>query len=185
MREPDLEPTPRSRLERAYDAFGSVPLFVIAGVLFLPLRSFLGWQPAFVVVLTAGIVVITVIQLVAIAPLRKKRAVLDAERGLFECAHREPGSGLRSRWARGYARAEPNRLIFQLGASESGPLAGPLEIYPTPAAVGEPVKAPWTVFPGGLVMTIRSGGTTLQLAASRASLTLLEERCLAHSTPDS
>lgn len=184
MREPDLEPTSRSRLERAYDAFGSLPLFVLAAVLLVPLQSHLGWWPAFTIVTTTGIVVITVIQLVVIAPLRKKRAVRDAERGLFECAHREPGSGLRSRWARGYARAEPNRLIFQLGASENGPLAGPMEIYLSPTAVGEPVKAPWTVFPGGVVITMRSNSTTLQLAASRTSVAFLNERCLTRSTPD-
>jgi hypothetical protein len=126
----------------------------------------------------------TAIQLIVMAPLRKKRAAQDAERGLFECAHREPGSGLRSRWARGYARAEPNRLIFQLGASESGPLAGPLEVYPAPRAIGEPTKAPWTVFPGGQMMTIRSDNTTLQLATSRASLELLRARCLTGTAPD-
>ncbi len=184
MREPDLEPTPRSRLERAYDAFGSWPLVVLAGVLFVPLQSVLGWWPTLVVVVATGIVLITVIELIVIAPLRKKRAVRDTERGLFECAHREPGSGLRGRWARGYAKAEPNRLIFQLGASENGPLAGPLEIYSFPTVIGEPAKAPWTVFPGGRVMTIRSDNTTLQLAASQASLKLLNERCLSNPTPD-
>jgi hypothetical protein len=151
MRERDLEPTRRSRLERAYDAFGSLPLAFLAGILFVHLQAVLGWWPTLVIVITAVCVLITAIQLIVIAPLRKKRATQDAERGLFECAHREPGSGLRSRWARGYARAEPNRLIFQLGASENGPLAGPLEIYSAPTAIGEPVKAPWTVFPGGIV----------------------------------
>lgn len=185
MREPDLAPTPRSRLERAFDAFGSLPLVVFAGILFIPLQAVLGWWPTLVIVITAGIVLITAIQLIVIAPLRKKRAAQDAERGLFECAHREPGSGLRSRWARGYARAEPNRLIFQLGASESGPLAGPMEIYPAPTAIGEPVKAPWTVLPGGLVVTLTSENTTLQLAASRASLALLNRRYLTNPAPDS
>lgn len=185
MREPDLEPTQRSRLERAYDAVGSLPLVVLAGILVAPLQAVLGWWPTLVIVITAGVVLMTAIQLIVIAPLRKKRAAQDAERGLFECAHREPGSGLRSRWARGYARAEPNRLIFQLGASENGPLAGPMEIYAAPAAIGEPVKAPWTVFPGGLMVTISSGNTTLQLAASRASLALLNERCLTNPTQDS
>jgi hypothetical protein len=184
MREPDLEPTPRSRLERGYDAFGSLPLVFLPGILFVPLQTVLGWWPTLVIVITVGIVLITAIQLIVIAPLRKKRAAQDAERGLFECAHREPGSGLRSRWARGYARAEPNRLIFQLGATESGPLGGPMEIYSAPTAVREPVKAPWTVFPGGLAMTIRSDNTTLQLAASRASLELLKERCLTNPAPD-
>ena len=178
MRGTDLEPTPRSRLERAYDAFGSWPLVVLAGILFVPLQAVLGWWPTLVVVITAGVVLMTAIRLIVIAPLRKKRAAQDAERGLFECAHREPGSGLRSRWARGYARAEPNRLIFQLGAGENGPLAVPLEIYAAPTAIGEPVKAPWTVFPGGLMVTISSGNTKLQLATSRASLALLNERCL-------
>lgn len=185
MREPDLEPTPRSRLERAYDAFGSLPLVVVAGILFVPLQAVLGWLPTLVIVIAAGIVLMTAIQLIVIAPLRKKRAAQDAERGLFECAHREPGSGLRSRWARGYARAEPNRLIFQLGASENGPLAGPLEIYSAPKATGEPTKAPWTVFPGGYVVTLSSDNTTLQLAASRASLALLNRRCLTNPAADS
>ncbi|MET3923198.1 hypothetical protein ABIB26_004159 [Arthrobacter sp. UYEF20] len=184
MREPDLEPTPRSRLERAYDAFGSLPLIVLAGVLFVPLQAVLGWWPTLAIMITAGIVLITAIQLIVIAPLQKKRAAQDAERGLFECAHREPGSGLRSRWARGYARAEPNRLIFQLGASENGPLAGPLEIYSAPTAIGKPVKAPWTVFPGGLVVTLSSDGTTFQLAASRASLVLLNKWNLTNPAPD-
>jgi len=185
MREPDLEPTRRSRLERAYDAFGSLPLVVLASILFVPLQAILGWWPTLIIVITAGLVLITAIQLIVLAPLRKKRTAEDAERGLFECAHREPGSGLRSRWARGYARAEPRRLIFQLGASENGPLAGPMEIYSAPKAIGEPVKAPWTVFPGGLVMTIDSDNTTFQLAASRASLALLNERCLTNPAPDS
>lgn len=184
MREPDLEPTPRSRFERAYDVFGFVPLYLVAGLLFLPLQSALGWWTAFVIVIVAGIVVMTVVQIVVFAPLRKKRAVLDAERGLFACAHREPGSALRSRWARGYARAEPNRLIFQMGASESGPLTGPIEIYQSPTAVGELTKSPWAVFPGGSVITVRSNNTTLQLAASRESLELLNERCLTYPTPD-
>ena len=184
MREPDLEPSPRSRLERAYYAFGALPLYLLAGILFVPLQAVLGWWPTLVIVITAGIVLITAIQLTVIAPLRKKRAAQDAERGLFECSHREPGSGLRSRWARGYAKAEPNRLVFQLGASESGPLAGPMEVYSAPRAIGEPTKAPWTVFPGGQMMTIKSDNTTLQLAASRAGLELLKARCLTSTAPD-
>jgi hypothetical protein len=156
----------------------------LAGILFAPLQAVLGWWPTLVIVITAGIVLITAIQLTVMAPLRKKRAAQDAERGLFECAHREPGSGLRSRWARGYAKAEPNRLTFQLGVSENGPLPGPMEIYSSPTAVGDPTKAPWTVFPGGLVMTIRSDNTTLQLAASPAGLALLSERCLTNPAPD-
>lgn len=184
MREPDLEPTPRSRLERANDAFGSLPLVVFAGILFVPLRAVLGWWPSLVIVITAGIALITAIQLFVIAPLRKARTAQDAERGLFECAHREPGSRLRSRWARGYARAEPNRLVFQLGAAESGPLGGPMEIYSAPTAIGEPVKAPWTVYPGGLVVTLTSDNTTLQLAASRESLAVLNRRCLTDPAAD-
>jgi UPF0716 family protein affecting phage T7 exclusion len=74
MRERDLEPTRRSRLERAYDAFGSLPLAFLAGILFVHLQAVLGWWPTLVIVITAGFVLITAIQLIVIAPLRKKRA---------------------------------------------------------------------------------------------------------------
>ena len=71
MREPDLEPTPRSRLERAYDAFGSLPLVVLAGVLFVPLQAVLGWWPTLAIMITAGIVLITAIQFIVIAPCKR------------------------------------------------------------------------------------------------------------------
>ena len=179
MREPDLEPTSRGRLEKAYDVFGILPLIVLASVLSIPLRAAMGFWPAAIIIVVTGLAWMTAAQVLLIAPLRKKRAALDAERGLFECAHREPESGLRSRWARGYAKAEPGRLIFQMGASEKGPLAGPLEIYSSPRPLGEPVKAPWSVFPGGLLITLHTDKATVQLAASPASLALLTERCLA------
>lgn len=184
MREPDLDPTPKSRLEQVYDTISSLPLFVLAGIFYVPLQADLGLWPAWVIVLTSGIAMTAAIQFFLVAPMRRKRKAQDTERGLFECAHREPGSGLRSRWARGYARAEPSRLTFQTGAGENGPLTGPLEIYPAPTAVGDLEKAPWTVFPGGLIITITSENKTLQLAAGRASLELLNTRCFTNPIPD-
>ncbi|MCX6500261.1 MAG: hypothetical protein NTU93_15920 [Arthrobacter sp.] len=76
MREPDLEPTPRSRLERAYDAFGSLPLVVLAGVLFVPVQSVLGWWPTLVIVITTGVVFITAVQLTVIAPCEKSEQLV-------------------------------------------------------------------------------------------------------------
>lgn len=184
MREPDLDPTPKSRLEQVYDTISALPLFVLAGIFYAPLQAALGLWPAWVIVLTSGIGMTAAIQFFLVAPRRRKRKAQDTERGLFECAHREPGSGLRSRWARGYARAEPSRLIFQMGAGENGPLAGPLEIYPAPTLVGDLEKAPWTVFPGGLIATITSENKTLQLAADRASLALLNTRYFTNPIPD-
>ncbi|WP_285240304.1 hypothetical protein [Pseudarthrobacter sp. MEB009] len=184
MREPDLDPTPKSRLEQVYDTISSLPLFVLAGIFYVPLQAALGLWPAWVIVITSGIVMTAAIQFFVVAPMRTKRKAQDTERGLFECAHREPGSGLRGRWARGYARAEPNRLIFQMGAGEDGPLTGPLEIYPEPTPIGDLEKAPWTVFPGGLIVTITSENKTLQLAARRASLELLNTRCFTKPISD-
>jgi hypothetical protein len=59
-----------------------------------------------------------------------------------------------------------------------------MEIYSAPTAIGEPVKAPWTVYPGGLVVTLTSDKTTLQLAASRESLAVLNRRCLTDPAVD-
>ena len=64
--------------------------------------------------------------------IKKRRAALDAKRGLFECAHREIGSALKQRWAIGYAKAEPGRLLFQAKTGVTGRLVGSIEVYSQP-----------------------------------------------------
>jgi hypothetical protein len=109
---------------------------------------------------------------------QKQRAALDAEQGLFECAHRESGSPLRRSWALGYAKAEPGRLLFQAKTGMTGALAGPIEIYSELRPIDQPAKAPWSTFPRGKVITLSTHKGTVELAASPASLRLFAERCL-------
>lgn len=174
MRESNLEPAPRGRLEKAYDNVGYLlPMF---GVMAYPLIEAVGFWPSIALFVVASATV-TLIVLRLVTPLRRRRSSLDAEQGIFECGHRERGSALKGRWARGYAKAEAGRLLFQTRTGENDPLGGPLEIYSALSAVGPIVKAPWSVFPGGRVITLSTDKGIVELAATPSSLNLLAERC--------
>lgn len=139
------------------------------------LRDTLGFWPAVALVILVPILLVLLVGLI-LRPQQRKRVTADAERGLFECAHREKGSALRGRWALGYARAEPGKLVFQQKTGVSGPLAGPVEVYPRPRVISEPVKASWGVFSGGKVVELATDRGEVELAASDASLQMLIER---------
>lgn len=178
MRQQDLSPAPRGRLEKLQDAnVDSILLTAILLSAFLPLQESIGFWPAFAVlvpaVLAAGLLVNLLLR-----PLKRKRIALDAEQGLFECAHREQGSPLKRKWALGYAKAEPGKVLFQAKTGVTGSVAGPVEIYSEPRLVSEAVKAPWTVFPKGSVVVLSTNKGSIELAASPSSLNLLTERAL-------
>jgi len=174
--EPSLEPTPRRWLEKFYDSgiANLVPPLLMFLVAFDPLRQALGWLPAFVITVVAGVALGLVISL-PVVPLKKQRAKQDAERGIVECVHREKGSTLRGRWATGYAKAEPGRLLFQAKTGQTGPLYGSVEIYIAPRPLGKPVKAPFSVFPRGEIMAFATDKGEVELAAAPSSLKLLTE----------
>ena len=178
MRQQDLSPAPRGRLEKLQDAnvFSSLLTAIILSVL-LPLQESIGFWSALVVLVPAGLAAGLVINLL-LRPLKRRRIALDAEQGLFECAHREEGSALRRKWALGYAKAEPGKLLFQAKTGVTGLVAGPVEIYSEPRLISEAVKAPWTVFPKGIVVVLSTNKGSIELAASPSSLNLLTERAL-------
>lgn len=178
MIEQNLEPTPRGWIEKAYDANVFTMLTVALLVLVLyPLNDRVGYWLSLVIIALA-VAAISVLVALPFIPIKKRRAARDAQLGLFECAHRELGSSLKGRWALGYAKAEPQRLMFQAKTGVIGNLAGPVEIYSEPRPVGELVKAPWSAFPRGKVITLATDRGIVELAASPASLDLLAERCL-------
>jgi hypothetical protein len=179
MREPNLEPTPRGWLDKVYDsgALSIMSAMVILWFALDPLSDVVGYWPALAIAIPAGIALAMLISLPFIRR-QKKRAALDAEHGLFECADSESGSPLKRRWAVGYAKAEPGRLLFQAKTGVTGPLAGPIEIYSELRPIGQPVKAPWSAFPRGKVITLSTDKGAVELAVSPASLSLLAERCL-------
>jgi hypothetical protein len=183
MNELTLKPTPRSLVEKVYDA--NVPLF-LAVVLLMPLvlgplTDALGYWPA-VGIGAILIAVVSVILSLPVIPLRRRRVGRDAEQGIFECVHREQGTALKGRWARGYAKAEPGRLLFQAKTGLAGSLTGSIEIYAAPALVGVPVKAPWSALPRGRIATLKTDRGTVDLAATPASIDLLVNRFLGGGT---
>jgi hypothetical protein len=176
--EQNLEPTPRGWIEKAHDTniFTMLTVAVLVLVLY-PLTDKVGFWLSLAITAVA-VAVISVLVALPVIPLRRRRVARDADRGLFECAHREKGSSLKGRWALGYAKAEPGRLLFQAKTGVTGSLAGPVEIYSAPRPAGEPVKAPWSAFPRGKVITLATDKGIVELAASPASLNLLAERSL-------
>lgn len=178
MRQQDLSPAPRGRLEKLRDAnvFSSL-LIVIMVWLFFPLQESIGLWPALAVLVPVNLAVGLLMDLL-FRPLKRRRIELDAEQGLFECAHREEGSALRRKWALGYAKAEPGKLLFQAKTGVIGSVAGPVEIYSEPRLISDAVKAPWTVFPRGSVVVLSTNKGRIELAASPSSLNLLTERAL-------
>ena len=178
MEKPTLKPTPRSRLEKVYDstALTFLPTLLVVVTVMDPLVQKLGFWLGLVVAIAIS-VTLTLILSLPLIPAKKRRVALDADQGVFECAHRERGSALKGRWARGYAKAEPDRLLFQTKAGATGPVAGPIEVYSALAPLGEPTKAPWGVFPKGKLISLNTDQGVVDLAATPASLLLLRERC--------
>lgn len=178
MRQQDLSPAPRGSFEKLQDA--NVPtylLIVILVSLFSPLQESIGFWPAFATVVLAGFAALQLVELL-LRPVKRKRLALDAEQGLFECAHREEGPALRQNWALGYVKAEPGKVLFQAKTGFTGSVAGSVEIYSEPQLVSPAVRAPWTVFPGGSVIVLSTNKGSIELAASASSLSLLTERAL-------
>jgi hypothetical protein len=178
MNELTLQPTPRSRVEKVYDAniVSYLSIMLVVPLIVGPLTDALGYWPAIGIGVALGLVV-TVILTLPVIPVKRRRVARDAQQGIFECAHREKGSALKSRWAQGYAKAEPGRLLYQSKTGLTGALAGPIEIYSAPVPVGEPVKAPWSAFPRGKVATFETDKGAVEIAASPASLDMLVKRC--------
>ncbi|BCW71867.1 hypothetical protein [Arthrobacter sp. NicSoilB8] len=151
-------------------------LMLVVPLILGPLKDAFGYWPAVGIGVALGLA-LTVILSLPVIPVKRRRVARDAEQGVFECSHREKGSALKSRWAQGYAKAEPGRLLFQFKTGLTGPLTGPIEIYSSPAPVGEPMKAPWFAFPRGMVLTLETDKGTVEIAASPASLDMLVNRC--------
>lgn len=178
MRQQDLSPAPRGWAEKLQDA--NVPIYLLIVILvslFSPLEESIGFWPALATVFLAGFAALWLVE-VLLRPMKRKRIALDAEQGLFECAHREAGSALKRKWALGYVKAEPGRVLFQAKTGLTGSVAGPVEIYSEPRLVRDGVKAPWTVFPKGSVIVLSTNKGCIELAASASSLNLLTEQAL-------
>lgn len=179
MNEATLQPTPRSRVEKIYDSNidNFLSIMLVVPLVVGPLKDAFGYWPAFGIGVALGLA-LTVILRLPVIPVKRRRVARDAEQGIFECAHREKGSALKSRWSPGYAKAEPGRLIFQSKTGLTGSPAGPIEIYSAPVPVGEQVKAPWSAFPRGRIATLETDKGNVEIAASVASLEMLVQRCL-------
>lgn len=178
MKDQGINPVPRTWLEKAQDLNLEVLVLIpVLTAIFQTLQEPMGFWPALAIVALSFVVMVLLLGLL-IAPMRRKRMALDAEQGIFECVHREEGSSLRRRWATGYAKAEPGRLLFQAKTGITGSLAGPLDIYTELKAVSQPMKAPRGVFPRGRVMELSTDKGSVELAASASSLDLLIKRSL-------
>ncbi len=177
-----MEPTPQSWLERAYDwNLAMLPGLFFFLAAFEPLREELGYWLALVITLAAALALTLIVSLPSI-PLKKRRVARDAEQGIFECAHREPGSSLKDKWALGYAKAEPGRLLFQAKTGTIGPLVGRVETYSGLRVLSPPAKSPWSVFPRGRVITLSTDKGTVELAATPSGLSLLTKLSLDHGS---
>lgn len=177
MREVNLEPAPRSWVEKVYD-LGSLhvlPAAIILLFAFHPLSAVVGQGPALAILIPATIALTALISLPVIS-MQRRRVARDAEQGLFQCTLRESGSTRKRQWARGYAKAETGRLLFQAMTDPNG--LGPIESYLELQLIGQPAKANWSTFPGRQVITISTDKGTIELAATPASLSLLTEKCL-------
>jgi hypothetical protein len=179
MNKPTLEPTPRSRLEKVSDSsiLTLLPSLLVIVTVMNPLMRELGFWLGLAVTISIS-ATLTIILSLPLIPAKKRRVAMDADQGIFECAHREKGSALKGRWAQGYAKAEPNRLLFQAKTGVTGPVTGPVEVYSAPTPLAESTKAPWGVFPKGRIIALNTDKGVVELAATPASLVLLAERCL-------
>ncbi|MDQ0850675.1 hypothetical protein QFZ65_002613 [Arthrobacter sp. B3I9] len=180
MNELTPQPTPRSLVEKIVDwnIVTYVSIVLLMPLVVGPLTDAVGYWPAVGIGIIA-ISVVSVILSLPVIPLRRRRVARDAEQGIFECAHRERGSALNGRWALGYAKAEPGRLLFQAKTGLAGSLTGPVEIYTAPALVGEPAKGTWAAsFPRGRIATLETDKGTVEIAAFQASIDLLVNRSL-------
>ncbi|WP_258805754.1 hypothetical protein [Pseudarthrobacter sp. NS4] len=126
MREVNLEPAPRSWVEKVYD-LGSLhvlPAAVILLFAFPPLSAIVGHWPALAILIPATIA-LTALVSSPIISMQRRRVARDAEQGLFQCALRKSGSTLKGKWAAGYAKIEPGRFLFQttIPATGSGLIA--------------------------------------------------------------
>jgi hypothetical protein len=153
-----------------------IPALLVIMTVMNPLLQELGFWLGLAVAI-AIVATLTVVLSLPLIPAKKRRIAMDADRGIFECVHREKGLALKGRWAQGYAKAEPGRLLFQAKTGVTGPAAGPVEVYSAPTPLAEPAKAPWGVFPKGRIIALNTDKGVIELAASPASLLLLRERC--------
>ncbi|MFJ5696592.1 hypothetical protein [Arthrobacter sp. NPDC093139] len=177
MEDQGINPVPRSWPEKAQDLNLDVLVLIpVLTAVFQTLQDPMGFWPAVAIVALIFVVMVLLLGLL-IAPIRRKRMALDAEHGVFECTHRERGSPLRRKWATGYAKAEPGRLLFQAKTGITGSLAGPLVTYTELDVVSQPTKAPWGIFPRGRVIELSTDKGTVELAASASSMDLLIKRC--------
>jgi hypothetical protein len=179
MNEPALEPTPRGRIEKILDTniLAILPaVVVVAGGMNSWMKDSGFWLGLTVTI--AASLALTAILTMPLMAAKKRRITMDGQRGIFECAHREKGSALKGRWAQGYAKAEPGKLLFQAKTGLTGPLIGTIEVYSAPTPLGEPRKAPWAVFPKGSIVALNTDKGVVELAASPTGLVLLRERCL-------
>ncbi len=177
MREASLEPAPRSWVEKVYDlgSLHALPAALVLLFAFQPLSAIVGQGPALAILVPVAIALTALISLPVIS-IQRRRIARDAEQGLLQCALRESGSTLKRQWARGYAKAEPGRLLFQAMTDLNG--LGPVASYSELQLIDQPAKAKWSLFPRGQVLTIRTDKGTVELAATSASLRLLTDRCL-------
>lgn len=172
-----LAPTPRSWLEKAYDAnFGIVFSIFFFVTWFNSIRETLGSWAAFAIVVMAGIFSLLILRLI-VAPTKKRRTALDTEKGLIECALREKDvTSYKGKWTMGYVKAEMGQLEFQARTGITGPPNGPIDTYFEVRQVGEPNKAPWSVLPRGRMITLDTNRGTVELSATSSGLDLLTKR---------
>ncbi|MFC9352856.1 hypothetical protein [Arthrobacter sp. NPDC057013] len=173
-----LRPTPRSRREKAchWLADGVSFLAVLGANLVWPDTGF--WSALLVAVVFPLLVLLLFGGLAT--PARKARLALDAERGLIECASRQPKAppgSLQDRWKPGYAEVRHGHIRFQALYGDMEEAAGPINVFQvlsSPQPVPMPQKRPADVKRGWKIVSMDTDQGPLQLAASQASLSLLD-----------
>lgn len=113
-------------------------------------------------------------------PERKERLARDAQRGIFECAIRYPGShpgSLRDRWLPGFAEVSRTAVRFQPDLSGEGKPAGVIRLFNSVVlkrTVQPPTKRPAELQRGWRIVSLDTDEGPL--AAGETGLKLLEER---------
>ena len=120
-------------------------------------------------------------------PEKKERLARDAQRGIFECAIRYPGSqpgSLRERWLPGFAQVSRGAVRFQPDLSGEGKPAGvirPFNSVVLKGAVEPPASRPAELQRGWHIAALETDEGPLHVVAGETGLQLLEDR-LGNST---
>lgn len=154
MPEETLHPTPYGWWEKAYVVGLFIGLAVAASAtVAVFLKQADSWT--YLAIAAGGAVIFQLALPLLIAPQKRKREALDAERGIVECGIRckslppgppPPPTSYQGGWLIGYAKKENGSLVFQPRTAFTGSVVGsPLtfqNVTPLTGGLRTPVAAP-------------------------------------------